>query len=236
MRTLVYAAGAYALGMGMAEAFAPGSGATGGDLCAGKGLQKTRSMGRLQSMKMLVDPNSVEDPADVVARANSMMGKTSIHSAAASFEASFAAPSAQPAEEAPTSPAKSWSPPAGYSPRRTDGKLRTAAAPAEGADAVMARVSEMLAEKASTASSPAATAAPASKKWEPYGGYNPATRGPAPSAYAPSSAPGPAPATTTAKKWEPYGGNDRYNPVPAFLYATVGGRHARMCSVVTKRL
>jgi hypothetical protein len=221
MRTLVYAAGAYALGMGVAEAFAPGSSATGGDLCAGKGLPKTRSMGRLQSMKMLVDPNSVEDPADVVARANSMMGRTSIHSAAASFEASFAAPSAKPAEEAPTALAKNWSPPAGYSPTRTGEKPGGTAAPAEGADAVMARVSEMLAEKGSIASTPAATAvptAPASKKWEPYGGYNPTKRGPAPAAYAPAPAPAAsAPAPAPAKKWEPYGGYDpaKRGPAPA---------------------
>lgn len=173
-------------------------------------------------MKMLVDPYSVEDAADVVARANSMMGKTSIYSAAASFEASFAAPSAQNhaeeavQKEAALSPAKTWSPPTGYTPGRKESQPSSTAAPSEGADAVMARVSEMLAAKANTGTSSFSTGAPpdhagpARKKWEPYGGYDPKARRavspvvPSVSALAPVQAP----AAPPPKKWEPYGGYD----------------------------
>jgi hypothetical protein len=225
MRTLVYAAGAYALGMGVAEAFAPGPGATGGDMCTGKGcLPKTRSMGKLQTMKMLVDPHSVEDPADVVARANSMIGKTSIHSAAATFEASFAAPSAtNPADAtaqaaAAPAPARAWTPPIGYTPARTQSQRSSNAAPTDGPDAVMARVSEMLAAKASTAKPDVTTAVapaqsvPAAKKWVPYGGYDPKARRPVASAVAsvavPAAPAAAGPAAPPAKRWEPYGGYD----------------------------
>ena len=166
MRALVYAAGVYSLCIGCTDAFAPKSAV----VCLPTGekmaLGSRRAAQRL-SMK-------AEDPAEVMARDDGLMGGNSIHTVAASFEKSYEAPTAATKKE--------WIPYVGYEPRRNsrqaDGSARkedaatlmarandvakgapdrdqTSAAPgsvpgskrvsAEDAQAVMARVSAMLA-------------------------------------------------------------------------------------------
>merc|ERR1719329_1207329 len=121
---------------------------------------------------------------------------------------------AAPAAPAPAAPEKKWQPYGGYDP-----KNRAAPAAAD-TNAVMARVSEMMGAPAPAAAAPASSSAPAyapaaasyeapaqsfasagsdpmssapAKKWQPYGGYDPKSRGPPAStavnpAYAPAAA------------------------------------------------
>jgi hypothetical protein len=246
MRVLVYAAGVYALmGIGVAEAFAPGQTVTGGDKCMGPGCNAGPSTGgrksqltRSPSVRMLGaghvgQQSGVDGPRDGLS--GSVVQGQSLYTAAASFEAAYVAPAAQnPAEAADRgaaqgggAPAKSWTPPAGYVPRR---ESRPAA---ESGDQVMSRVSSMMSSLSTDV--PEATRAPAepvqagntvqsapAKSWQPYGGYDPKSRGapaPAPAAsapYQPAAAPYQPAAdssvpTSPAKKWQPYGGYDPKN-------------------------
>ena len=181
MRYLVYAAGAYAMCMGTTEAFAPQSavgGLAGAGTCSGRGCNTGE---RAPALKMSMDsserwsaptgyvPNRASRPEQV----DAIIGGHSAMSAAASFEASYKAPSASdawkpppagytpggraaPTEAAANSMAKTWSPPSGYTP---------SSRPAQDTAAVMSRVSEMLGSQP--------TQAPTSRSWAPPTGYVP---------------------------------------------------------------
>ena len=106
---------------------------------------------------------------------------------------------------------KTWQPPVGYVPAtRKPMPVQSEAAPSPAYAAAPA----YKAPAAPAASTDPLSSAPA-KKWQPYGGYNPATRRSAPGAtrlYAAASAAATeavvdtdGPAVATAKKWEPYG-------------------------------
>jgi len=149
MRVLVYAAGVYALCTGCAEAFAPQS-------AGPSGLPSTRLSAGKRTSGALKMGTDLDDPAAVMARVDAMMQGKSLHSVAASFEASYKAPSGASAAD------KKWEPYGGYNPK---GNSRPAA-PKEDSATIMARASQY-------ASGSAPAAAPAGKKWEPYGGYSP---------------------------------------------------------------
>ena len=203
MRVLVYAAGAYALCMGSAEAFAPQS-------TFAPALASGRTAAGKQRAESIVMQSHTDDTASIMARAEAMMQGSSVQTVAASFEASYAAP---PASE------RKWSAPQGYVPRgRSEAPASSMAqswtGPAtDDTPAVMARVSEMM-------GGGAAAAAPApAKKWQPYGGgYDPKNRAAPAAAPAAAAAPAYEPAqsyqapmtSAPAKKWQPYGGG--YDP------------------------
>ena len=221
MRVLVYAAGAYALGIGAAEAFAPARTCASGDVCSGPGCFSSPGTGRSvrrnpssPSLRMMGagadrQASGTEDAADVMARANSMVQGKSIHTVAASFEAAFAAPSAASVENRGTAQPTSWTPPVGYVPRR-------ASASADAEDSLMSKVTDMIAS-VSTASDPV------QKSWTPPAGYNPgqdlmssasAKTWAPPAGYIPhSKAQGQLDTLSSApaKKWQPYGGYDPKN-------------------------
>merc|ERR1719183_878690 len=122
-----------------------------------------------QSALHMTAKGSIEDPSDIVARANSMQNGQSIYSAAASFESSYVGKSAQKPAEKPQA-SEGWTPPVGYVPsgRRPASQARPTAT-----DPVTARVNEMLTSGAGAA---VAAPQPPTKKWEPYGGYEPKGR------------------------------------------------------------
>jgi hypothetical protein len=193
MRVLVYAAGVYALGVGCAEAaFAPAP-AGSEKMCTGRGCglppkhERSSVMGGQSALHMTAK-GSIEDPSDIVARANSMLNGQSIYSAAASFESSYVGKSAQKPAEKPQA-SEGWTPPVGYVPsgRRPASQARPTAT-----DPVTARVNEMLTSGAGAA---VAAPQPPTKKWEPYGGYEPKGRQ----------------GGASGKKWQPYGGYDPKN-------------------------
>jgi len=130
MRVLVYAAGAYALCSGTAEAFAPKS--LGGGLSPVRSAKGGRSSGDRVTMTGMS-----EDPTEVMARVDALMAGNSVQSVAAAFESSYTAPAVEnPADaaSAPASPTKRWEPYGGYDPA-----ARRAAAPKEDAATIMAR-------------------------------------------------------------------------------------------------
>merc|ERR1719183_1483819 len=141
-----------------------------------------------QSALHMTAKGSIEDPSDIVARANSMQNGQSIYSAAASFESSYVGKSAQKPAEKPQA-SEGWTPPVGYVPsgRRPASQARPTAT-----DPVTARVNEMLTSGAGAA---VAAPQPPTKKWEPYGGYEPKGRQ----------------GGASGKKWQPYGGYDPKN-------------------------
>ena len=141
MRVLVYAAGAYALCSGTAEAFAPKS---------LSGLspvsQRTAKGGRSAGAKTQLQMGLNEDPTDVLARVDALMSGKSVHSVAASFEASLAAPAAEnpvyaEAETAAATP-KKWEPYGGYDPASRRAKNTP---PPSDAAAIMTRAAEQAA-------------------------------------------------------------------------------------------
>jgi hypothetical protein len=205
MRALIYAAGAYialgATGAGSTHA-APAAGAafvhkpgSAGELVRRR-AGDPRAMGkRTHTLRM----EAGDEPIDTKARVDAF---NSMHTAAASMEASLAR---SPADEAsvaedpssvlervkammasqspPATPSgrAAWSPPVGYTPdgskedraqeaakimAQARGAASKRSSDGEGAEAVMARVSEML----RTESSPAA---PGRTSWEPPAGYVP---------------------------------------------------------------
>jgi len=198
MRVLVYAAGVYALSIGCIEAFAPKSG-VGGLSSVPRPAAGARSADKRTE---LVSMGMADDTADMMKRVDAMMGGgQSMHTVAASFEASYNSPAsqgkrgdepidqqrvedaatimAQAQTQAGNGGAKSWSPPQGYTPGAR-------ASPAD-TSAVMARVSEMLGNSM--------TCAPADKPWSaPSAGYTPAPGHTSPTNTL-SSAP--------ASKWQP---------------------------------
>ena len=168
MRALVYAAGVYSICISCTDAFAPKSAVV--SLPTGEKMALGSRRAAIQRLSM-----KAEDPAEVMARVDGLMGSNSIQTVAASFEKSYEAPAAATKKE--------WIPYVGYEPRKNsrqaDGSARkedaatlmarandvakgeapdrdqTSAAPgnvpgskrvsAEDAQAVMARVSAMLA-------------------------------------------------------------------------------------------
>jgi hypothetical protein len=112
MRVLVYAAGAYALCMGTAEAFAPPS-AVGSAAPTCRGRDCGASGEQTPGLRMAWDASGyVPERLKNQQKVDPLVGGQSAMTAAASFEASYAAPAAvNPADSA-----KSWTPPSGYVP------------------------------------------------------------------------------------------------------------------------
>jgi len=128
MRVLVYAAGVYAVGIGCTEAFAPTRHA-GGETCTGPncvGPKQGPSLPRLGEPRLntLRMVGTGVDRIGSAAHDDIVEGK-SIYSVAASFEASYSAPSAEPSNLSGDAylaglsaerPSKQWTAPVGYTP------------------------------------------------------------------------------------------------------------------------
>lgn len=190
MRSIIYAAGAYALLFGTTtHAFAPQTVGTG--TCSGRGCSTGE---RTPNLMMGMDGSSRwAAPVGYVPasskpdQVDSIIGNSAM-TVAAPFESSFAAPASADSNK--------WTPPSGYVPGGSPAAQTQAVAnsmakswqpsgdtpnsPAEKTADVMARVSEMLGSQPT----PASTA----KSWAP------------PTGYLPGSA---ASASRTDKKWQP---------------------------------
>jgi len=128
--------------------------------------------------------------------------------------------SSAPADSLSSAPNKKWvGGYGGYDPKN------------RGAPAPMASQASAIYEPASAAA-PSYSAAPAdvmtnapAKTWQPYGGYDPKSRGP-PSASSFSSAPADSLSSAPAKKWVPYGGG--YDPKNRGAPAPMAGQATSM--------
>ena len=147
MRVLVYAAGAVALGAGIAESFAPPTQAAGAEAGCGRGLStkllRKNALDSRTATRMAGAGSAHEDAADVLSRTAAMMQGSSAKSSTALLEVAYAAP-ASPWSNAGVPPATQssqtarWQPPVGYEPAS-----RRHSAPTQ-SDPVMARVSELM--------------------------------------------------------------------------------------------
>ena len=127
MRALVYAAGVYSICISCTDAFAPKSAVV--SLPTGEKMALGSRRAAIQRLSM-----KAEDPAEVMARVDGLMGGNSIHTVAASFEKSYEAPAAATKKE--------WIPYVGYEPRKNsrqaDGSARK-----EDAATLMARANDV---------------------------------------------------------------------------------------------
>ena len=199
MRALVYAAGAYALCMGTAEAFAPQVSSP--TLCRGPECKAGERAAPASALSMKIDYGAGYDPrnrpsAAVQPQQVESFGGQSTYTAAASFETAYNAPSA-PAPRgkidygAPYDPTNRPVTAADSAPAAMSQAYSAAAPSAGDTSAVMSRVSDMMGAGSGPAAAP--------RRKIDYGApYDPRNRPSAAPSYAPAAASDPVMSSASA--------------------------------------
>ena len=199
MRALVYAAGAYALCMGTAEAFAPQVSSP--TLCRGPECKAGERAAPASALSMKIDYGAGYDPrnrpsAAVQPQQVESFGGQSTYTAAASFETAYNAPSA-PAPRgkidygAPYDPRNRPVTAADSAPAAMSQAYSAAAPSAGDTSAVMSRVSDMMGAGSGPAAAP--------RRKIDYGApYDPRNRPSAAPSYAPAAASDPVMSSASA--------------------------------------
>ena len=164
MRALVYAAGAYALCMGTAEAFAPQVSSP--TLCRGPECKAGERAAPASALSMKIDYGAGYDPRNRPSAAvqpqqvESIGGSTDLYTQAASLESAYTAPSAAPAPRgkidygAPYDPRNRPVTAADSAPAAMSQAYSAAAPSAGDTSAVMSRVSDMMGAGSGPAAAP----------------------------------------------------------------------------------